>query len=174
LVSTHGASKIKHLIALKKLFVRETREDKRKGSSSGGAKWNEELVHCPHEYLESSHLAYRNPYPYVGRSSQVYFVPTLTTFALPFTLPFIDVSFTFPTSITLHLNVNEDSDIESGEEDGGRSSQKDGDAGKRNGQNAGQISVQGERGKTYVVTKWEERGPLDTIVGFGGKTIEKL
>lgn len=89
-------------------------------------------------------------------------------------MPFIDVSFTFPTSITLHLNVNEDSDIESGEEDGGRSSQKDGDAGKRNGQNAGELSVQGERGKTYVVTKWEERGPLDTIVGFGGKTIEKL
>jgi len=107
-------------------------------------------------------------------SSQVYFVPTLTTFALPFTLPFIDISFTFPTSLTLHLNVNEESDIESGDEDDGRYSQADGTAGKKDGQNTGEISVQGERRKSYVVTKWEERGPLDTIVGFGGKTIEKL
>lgn len=31
-----------------------------------------------------------------------------------------------------------------------------------------------EKQKTFVITKWEEKGPLDAVIGFGGKTVNKL
>jgi hypothetical protein len=96
----------------------------------------------------------------------------LTTYGLPFALPIVDVSFTFPTSLTLHLNVNEESDIELEEEDHGNYSD---DQGLKEGrQSTEEIALEGERSKTYVITKWEERGPFDTVIGFGGKTVERL
>ena len=97
-------------------------------------------------------------------SSQVYFVPTLTSYGLPFALPIIDLSFTFPTSLTLHLNMTEESDIESVDEDDFRSRSRSG----------GDSSSSGEREERYVITKWEEKGPVDSIIGFGGKTVQKL
>lgn len=45
MISTHGASKIKNILALEKLFVREIRVDKRKSSGisgGGGGQWDEE------------------------------------------------------------------------------------------------------------------------------------
>lgn len=104
-------------------------------------------------------------------SSQIYFVPTLTTYGPPFALPLIDVSFTFPTSLTLHLNMNEDDDFESVGQDDSRTRSRIASAGD---DEAGGLNEGGEKQKTFVITKWEEKGPLDAVIGFGGKTVNKL
>ncbi|KAG7530664.1 hypothetical protein FFLO_04890 [Filobasidium floriforme] len=138
LISTHGASRIKNIVALEKLFVRSIKVDKRPTSRSpgGGSKWDD--------------------------NSQVYFVPTLTTYGPPFALPLVDVSFTFPTSLTLHLNMNEDDNFESVGQDEARTRSEIASSGGE------------EKQKTFVITKWEEKGPLDAVIGFGGKTVNKL
>lgn len=77
-------------------------------------------------------------------------------------MPLVDVSFTFPTSLTLHLNMNEGDDFESVGQDEARTRSEIASSGGE------------EKQKTFVITKWEEKGPLDAVIGFGGKTVNKL
>jgi hypothetical protein len=105
-------------------------------------------------------------------STQVYFVPTLTTYGLPFTMPLVDLSFTFPTSLTLHLNMNEDDDQESVDENESRTRTRSASSG--NEEEARRSNASREKEKMFVITKWEEKGPLDAIIGFGGETVKKL
>lgn len=86
-------------------------------------------------------------------------------------MPLIDVSFTFPTSLTLHLNMNEDDDFEIMGQDDSKTRSEIALSGN---DEAGRLNEGGEKQKTFVITKWEEKGPLDAVIGFGGKTINKL
>lgn len=68
--------------------------------------------------------------------------------------------------------MNEDPDLEVVNEDEDRIISRSTSLSKSRSR-AGSSSS-GEREKRYVVTKWEERGPVDSIIRFGGKTVQKL
>lgn len=111
-------------------------------------------------------------------------LPTLTTYALPFALPFIDISLTFPTTLVLHLNINEDNDLDAADndskiEDAGLYSDDDEQDSYRTGKRrdtaeSGELALDGEKSRKYVVTKWEEKGPLDRVLNSFGGIVNRL
>ncbi|KAJ9105090.1 hypothetical protein QFC20_004376 [Naganishia adeliensis] len=135
LVKTHGASRIKKLVALEKLFVRkrQLRRDLKKSGKGGIEGWDE--------------------------SAQTLTLPTLTTYSLPFSLPLINLLFTLPTTLVLHLNGNEDGEAD--EEDAALYSDDEGEADDAPN---GELKLDGERERRLVVTKWEEKSVLDTLL----------
>jgi hypothetical protein len=86
----------------------------------------------------------------------------LTTYSLPFSLPLINLLFTLPTTLVLHLNNNEDGEAD--EEDAALYSDEEGDADTDDAPN-GELKLDGERERRLVVTKWEEKSFLDTLLG---------
>ncbi|KAJ9099960.1 hypothetical protein QFC21_003968 [Naganishia friedmannii] len=135
LVKTHGASRIKKLIALEKLFVRkrELRRNVKKSGKDGVEGWDE--------------------------VNQILTLPTLTTYSLPFALPLIDIVFTLPSTLILHLNTNEDGEVED-EDDAALHSDQEGETTDANGE----LKMDGETERRLIITKWEERSVLDSML----------
>jgi hypothetical protein len=67
--------------------------------------------------------------------------------------------------------MNEDDDFESVGQDDSKTRSEIALSGN---DEAGRLNEGGEKQKTFVITKWEEKGPLDAVIGFGGKTVNKL
>lgn len=83
----------------------------------------------------------------------------MTTYSLPFSLPLINLLFTLPTTLVLHLNGNEDGEAD--EEDAALYSDDEGEADDAPN---GELKLDGERERRLVVTKWEEKSVLDTLL----------
>lgn len=85
---------------------------------------------------------------------------TLTTYSLPFSLPLVNVTFTLPSTLVLHLNENEDGEIDDGEDAALHTDEDevDDDVGD------GELKVDGERERRLVITKWEEKSVLDSML----------
>lgn len=91
--------------------------------------------------------------------NQIFTLPTLTTYSLPFSLPLINIIFTLPSTLILHLNTNEDGEVED-EEDAALHSDDEYD----NTENNGQLKLDGETERRLIITKWEDRSVIDSML----------
>jgi hypothetical protein len=91
--------------------------------------------------------------------NQILTLPTLTTYSLPFALPLIDIVFTLPSTLILHLNTNEDGEVED-EDDAALHSDEEVETEGTNGE----LKMDGETERRLIITKWEERSVLDSML----------
>jgi hypothetical protein len=95
----------------------------------------------------------------VEERTQTITLPTLTTYSLPFSLPLINITFTLPTTLILHLNENEDGEIDDADDAALHTDDEGVDEA-----DDGELKVDGERERRLVVTKWEEKSVLDSVL----------
>lgn len=97
----------------------------------------------------------------MGRRTQTLTLPTLTTYSLPFALPLVNITFTLPTTLVLHLNENEDGEVNE-EDDVALHTDEEGVDDEA--ATDGELRIDGERERRLVVTKWEEQSVLDSVL----------
>jgi hypothetical protein len=72
----------------------------------------------------------------------------------------VNITFTLPTTLILHLNENEDGEIDDGDD----AALHTDDEGVDEAADDGELKVDGERERRLVVTKWEEKSVLDSVL----------
>jgi hypothetical protein len=93
--------------------------------------------------------------------TQTVTLPTLTTYTLPFALPLLNITFTLPSTLVLHLNENEDGEID---EEDDIALHTDDEGVEDDAAEDGELKVDGERERRLIITKWEEQSVLDTVL----------
>jgi hypothetical protein len=71
----------------------------------------------------------------------------------------IDIVFTLPSTLILHLNTNEDGEVED-EDDAALHSDEEVETEGTNGE----LKMDGETERRLIITKWEERSVLDSML----------
>ncbi len=108
-----------------------------------------------------------SPDSLIVHSSQTLIIPVHTTYTTPFPLPLISLSFTFPSTLTLHLRPTSETNTEQDGTDDIEDAGIYSDDGEGEDQEGLELMDKSEEGKRYLVAKMVERGLVDKVLGDG-------